>query len=101
MTGLAGIGFALMGGQRHGLVMIGLGLLDLTVVWWVRRGYRPDPAVDDALERALKLNSTDPIAADRIVGEAFMRQDERDAQEIAELRTCAPFDQGADRGRAR
>jgi hypothetical protein len=91
---MLGTYLALEGRRIGGIALIAFGLVDLAIAWRASR-FQVDPAVDEALQRAMKLEKTDPAAAERILDEAFAQQAEREGRELAQLRDRAPFDHAA------
>ena len=72
-----------------------VGLADIGTTWWFRNLSRPDPVLDAAIDRAMKVRKTDPAAADEMLDRAFTEAAAREEQELAQLQAKATLDKGA------
>jgi hypothetical protein len=90
-----GIGLVLMGRRFEGSVISLVGLL-FVVVEWRARDQRPiDPALMADMDRTMKLEKSDPAAAEKLVDRAVEDATHREELELADLRRRASGDRSA------
>jgi len=90
-----GIGIALLGRVVPGIVVSAFGVVSLAISWRFRHVLPVDPVTDEQLQKALKLEKTDPAAAHALMDRIMAEDERRREAELADLRIRAATDRRA------
>jgi len=87
-----GIAIALLGGAWTGSAIALFGLVSLAIQWRFRDSRPIDPVLLADVDEVMKLEKSDPAAADQLLERALADADRREEQELADLRRRAISD---------